>query len=453
MEDEVINGLLTSDAFFSKAYSHLKPELFENPLNLNLYNNIDEFVSNYQDRPSIKDIVLKVKQTSKLNEPQKIETLTHFKELLKTKTVDNKDFLLNETQKWIKTNQVKNSVLKTMDLMQRGEPLEPVIGMMEDSLNVVFDDSLGLDYKEDIQTMIDFYNREEAFTPIGLKPVDDIIGGIDDSTLTVIGGFSSSGKSFAKVFISCNWLLEGLNVLFITLEMPEEKIVERFDSNLMNMSSRDFRGISKETYLTKRTEVDSHISRLRVKEFPVGFTGTELKHYLDELKTKSDFVPDAIFVDYINKMGSTRASKNIREDQVLSKAAQDLYDIAKHTYNSKGKKGVKMVTSTQLNRTADGNVEVGMSSVADAIGIMQNADTAILILYNDQMDAMNQRVLKIVKSRSSEKGQSILVGIDFSKSQFIDLGSSGDISNYKDIINDENIQEKTDEFDLGSFNF
>jgi len=259
----------------------------------------------------------------------------------------------------------------------------------------------------------------------------------------------------AKSFISTNLLLNKENVLFLSLEMPEMEITRKFDANLWGVTMDELETMDSETLKSKAKNVEHLIANLTIKDYAAGtFSTIQLKSLLDELKSKKDFVPDAVVIDYLGLMYSPRASKGAKEYEILGKVSEDLHGIAKNTYNSKGEKGIKVITSTQLNRSSDGNTEAGMSAVSDSIKIMQTADISILLLSNPAMKGENQQYWKIVKNRNNGRLTGHLVGTDFGRVQYKDLSddTSGSYTANQE-LNNINLDETNKDLNFDNFNF
>jgi replicative DNA helicase len=257
--------------------------------------------------------------------------------------------------------------------------------MVEDALKVSFDSSIGLDYNESEDERLAYYKSRETFTSIGIPSLDKALGGgVRPSSLFMVAAPSHGGKSAFKVFLSCNLLLNKENVLFITLEMPELEIAKRIDANLMGVTINELSELPNDVLHEKWKAAQENIGKLVIKEYGAGtFNALHLKSLLDELKSKKDFVPDAICIDYLGLMVSHRASHQSNSYDMLGKVAEDLHAIAKETYDSKGNKGIKMITSSQLNRGAYGNMDAGMESVSESMKIMMTADVALMLLTSD----------------------------------------------------------------------
>jgi replicative DNA helicase len=375
--------------------------LFINPENSIIYETIQTYVREYQLRPTFKEIGLNIKENHNLSSALRRSTIEKFKDVVRTGSIDNIDFLLDKTEKWVQKQRLTKSIFQAADIIKADKAFDPIIGMIEESLKVQFDNSIGHDYNQSELERLLYYKSKETFTATGLKSLDEILGGgIRPSSLFLLAGASHSGKTACKIFLSSNLLLQKENVLFISLEMPELEIAKRIDANLMGTTINELSELPDDVLKEKFKAVKENIGQLVIKEYGAGtFNTLHLKALLDELKSKKDFVPDAVVIDYLGLMTSHRSSVAANSYETLGKVAEDLHAVAKETYDSKGNKGIKMITSSQLNRSAYGNTEAGMEAVSESMKIMMTADVAILILSNDQLRDNNQQIFKFTKNR------------------------------------------------------
>jgi len=457
MEEVVLNGLLTSDGFFTKAYSHIDNNLFSNPENSAIFDTLKDFVDEYQNKPSPRDIGLAIKESNKLNNKSKLSIIEHYKQVVKEHKIDDLDFLLDKTENWIKKVRLIDSVVKSSTMIKNGEPFDPIIGMIEDSLKVSFETSIGLDYNNSIDERLEYYKNKEVYTPIGLPSVDKALGGgIRPASLVIYLGSTHSGKTALKVFTTASLLLQKNNVLFITLEMPEKEISKRIDANLMGIVINDLGTLDNQTLTNKWNSIKDNIGELVIKEYGAGtFSTLNLKTLLDELKSKKGFIPDAIVIDYLGLMVSHRGVVTSNSYDMLGKVAEDLHAVSKMTYDSKGNRGIKMITSAQGNRSSLGQMDSGMEAISESLKIAMTADVAIFLNATEQMREDKQQIFKIVKNRYTGDLKSLLIGVDFSRMNYKDLADNipqQEIESIDDIGITSDNGLNTD-LDFGSFNF
>ena len=357
MENVVLQNLMNSDSYYAKVYSHLDESLFQNPNNATIFSTIKNLTNDYNKRPSPQEVGLAIKQDLSLNKTLQSTTISKFKDVLREPPVQNMDFLIDKTQTWVQRTKLSKTIFEAADIIQNDGSFDPIPGMVEESLNINFDTSIGLDYGESIEERLEYYKSREAYTGTGLSNLDKVLGGgIRPGSLFMFIGPTHTGKTAAKVFVSANLLLKKKNVLFITLEMPEKEIAKRIDANIMGTTINELSELSERDLMTKWDSVKDNIGELVIKEYGAGtFNTMHMKALLDELKSKKNFIPDAIAVDYVGLMVSARASKDSNSYDGLGKVAEDLHAIAKETYDSKGNKGIMMISSSQANRCLKGD--------------------------------------------------------------------------------------------------
>jgi len=259
-----------------------------------------------------------------------------------------------------------------------------------------------------------------------------------------------------KSFLSSNLLLKKKNVLFVTLEMPEKEIAKRIDANLLGITIDELSELSENDLMEKWNKVKDNIGSLVIKEYGAGtFNTMQMKALLDELKSKKNFIPDAIVVDYLGLMTSARADSKSNSYEMLGKVAEDLHAISKETYDSRGNKGIMMISSSQLNRSSYGNTDSGMEAVSESLKIMMTADVAINIIVNDQMREQNQVILKLIKNRYTGQMPSLMMEVDYPRVHYkpFDDDSSYDTIDQKELNTSPITQPNKNDFDFGQLNF
>jgi len=426
MESVVLQNLMNSESYYSKAYSHIDESLFQDPNNNTIFKTIKELTDKYNKRPTPQEVGLSIKQNNKLNKTLQQTTISKFKDILREPAVQNMDFLIDQTQKWVQRIQLSKTIFEAADIIQGDGEFGPIPGMVEKALNINFDTSIGLNYHDSIEERLEYYKNLESFTPIGLPNLDKVLGGgIRPGSLFMFIGPTHTGKTAAKVFTTANLLLKKKNVLFITLEMPEKEIGKRIDANLMGTTINELSELNNDSLFNKWNTIKDKIGQLVIKEYGAGtFNTMHLKSLLDELKSKKNFVPDAIVIDYLGLMVSARANKDSNSYDALGKVAEDLHAIAKETYDSKGNKGIMMISSSQAGRAAIGNTEAGMENISESLKIAMTADVAIMLINNEQMREQNQQIWKLVKNRYTGEMPSLMMETDFTRMMYSDF--SGD---------------------------
>jgi len=456
MEETILNGLMTRTDFFRQAYSSLDAELFVETGTKEIFVQISEYVKKYQTQPTPKEIGLAIKESPKYNAKLKELIILTFKDVIKEHSLTNIDFLKDKTEKWIKKQRLTSTIFEAAEIIKNDGEFEPIIDKVEKALAISFDSDVGLDYNQSLEERLKYYKNKETYTSLGLKSIDDILGGgIRPASLFMYAGPSHSGKTAAKVYTAAKLALEGDNVLFVSLEMPEKEIAKRIDANLMGITIGEL-GVLPDEELTKKfNDIPDKIGKIVIKEYGAGtFNALHLQLLLDELKAKKDFIPDAIVIDYIGLMVSHRASKVANSYEMLGKVAEDLHALSKALYDSKSNKGVKMVTSSQLNRSAYGNLDAGMEAVSESLKIIMTADVAILLLTSDNLRENNQQVWKFVKNRYTGNLSSAMVETDFTRMMYYDFNEDSEESANANIDVGLDLSSNNDiGLDTCSFNF
>ena len=455
MESTVLRSLMTNSEYFDKVYSKLDSSLFSDPNNDTIFSTIKTYVNDYNKKPNLKEIGLTIKESNKINKNLKITSLEKFKELAKDLPIDNIDYMLNQTLLWIQRQRLTHAVFTSADIIQEDGEFEPIVSMFEDALNISFDTSVGLDYSTSVDDRLDYYHSKEVYTSTGLKNLDEALGGgIRPSSLFMFLGPTHSGKTAAKVFTAANFLLQKENVLFITLEMPEMEIAKRIDANLLGTTINDLSELPIQDVKDKFDKIKDKIGKLVIKEYGAGtFNTLHLKSLLNDLSTKQGFKPDAIFIDYLGLMVSPRAGTQANSYEMLGKVAEDLHALAKETHDSKDNKGIKVISSSQANRSSMGNVDSGMEAVSESLKIAMTADVMVMLTTTEQMRDLNQQLWKLVKNRYTGQMVSLMMETCFERMMYSPYQGEYEDYNQEEVNTSSITQPKKDEFDFGSITF
>lgn len=195
IEDVILQNLMNSESYYSKTYSHLSKDLFQDPNNATIFNAIKNLTDKYNKRPNAREIGLEIKQDNSLNKTLQQTTISKFKEVLRDPKIENMDFLIDKTQRWVQKIQLSKTIFEAADIIQSNEPFDPIPGMVEKSLNINFDTSIGLDYNESLEERLLYYKSKETFTSTGISTLDKSLGGgIRPSSLFMVGAASHGGK-------------------------------------------------------------------------------------------------------------------------------------------------------------------------------------------------------------------------------------------------------------------
>lgn len=426
MQDVILRSLLDDSEYYQKVYPYLKKKHFQSIEAQELFGAIQDYTAEFSKQPNKKELGLLLKNSSKLNDKVKESTITFYKEVLTDEKVENKDFLFAETEKYIQKVEMTDAILSSADVIKKDGQFEQVLGFVTDALKVKFDTDVGMSYNNSLEHRLEYYHQKNIGLTSGLESIDKILGGgFKPKTLNVFGAPSHVGKSMGLISVSSALALQGKKVLFIPLEMSEEEIGKRIDSNILDINSNEIKDIPLDDFRAKFNAIKDHLGEMIIKEYPAGVMNTfKLEGLLDDLAMNEGFIPDIIVIDYLTLMSSSRVTlaqagggyafyKNI---------AEELHGLAKK-YN------VPVLTAAQLNRSAYGNKEAGLETIADSLGIVQTADVFIAMITDDVMKENGRMFWKFLKNRNTGMLKSQAVGIDYTRARFYDVEDDMEAAN------------------------
>jgi replicative DNA helicase len=306
-------------------------------------------------------------------------------------------------------------------------------------LAVSFDTSIGHDFIEDAESRFEFYHRKEERLPFDIDYLNKITrGGLPRKTLNILLAGTGVGKTLAMCHFAASYMAAGKNVLYITMEMAEEKIAERIDANLLNVPLDELSVLPKDSYDKKMARLkEKTVGRLIVKEYPTSTAGAaNFRHLLNELKIKKNFVPDVIFIDYLNICMSSRLKQgaNVNSYTYIKAIAEELRGLAVE-FN------VPVISATQTTRSGFDSSDVGLTDTSESFGLPATADFMVALIATDELKALNQIMVKQLKNRYSdpEMYKRFVVGVDRPRMRLYDAEQSAQ----DDIVDDSPVYDKT----------
>lgn len=440
MQETILQSLFYDNEFYSKSFGSLSPEHFTDFSASAIFTNMKDFVVENDSRPSLREIAIQVKNSSKYNDKQKREILEKLNSFVKCDKVENTQFLLKETEKYIKKVQLTQAIYDSADILNKGEEFEPIIAKVTDALNVNFDSTGGLDYNASIDERVEYYHQSLKGLSTGVRAADNILnGGFMDKTLNVFLSASGGGKSAALVSVGAHMILKGRNILYITLEMSEKEIAKRFDANILDYETKALKSTSAEEVATAFNNIKHHLGQLYIKEYSAGtFNTLQLKALVEDYRNTKGVLFDAICIDYLTLMASYRTTlaKSGGTYGYYKSISEELHGYAK-VCEANGRTGIPIISASQLRREAFNNLEVGMDSISDSIGIIQTCDLVIGILSTDALRERKESIWRFMKNRNSGILKDIVVKTDFSKMRFSDTETS--VDDVESVLKDEEI--------------
>ena len=424
LEKKILKNLIFNSDYMRKVYPFLKEEYFLDSNEKILFQEISKFIDNYNNTPSKSILTIEVEKRNDISEQNYSEIVSLVDEF-EHEEVDN-NWLIDTTEKWCKEKAVYLALMdsiKIVDGKDKERTKDAIPHILSNALGVSFDNNIGHDYIENAESRYDFYHRTEEKIPFDLQLFNKITkGGIPNKTLNVALAGTGVGKSLFMCHFASSVLLQGRNVLYITMEMAEERIAERIDANLLNVNVQQLTDIPKPVYtdriknLSKKT-----VGKLIIKEYPTASAHSgHFKSLLNELALKKSFTPDIIFIDYLNICASSRYKGTIVNSYTYVKAiAEELRGLAvEHN--------VPIVTATQTTRSGYGSTDVDLTDTSESFGLPATADFMFALISTEELEQIGQILVKQLKNRYNDPtmNKRFVVGIDRAKMRLYDVEES-----------------------------
>ena len=420
VEDLVVASLLHNTDFSRKTLPHIKTDYFENYNNKVICEELSSYFTQYDNLPTKEALRIEIESRSDLNET----TFTEVKQTLDLATEEPHeiDWLVHTSEKWCRDRAIYNALLESIQIADGNSETmgrDAIPSILSNALSVSFDNSVGHDYLDDADQRYQFYHRVEEKIPFDIELLNKVTkGGLSKKTLNVALAGTGVGKSLFMCHCAAANLAAGYNVLYITLEMAEEKIAERIDANLMNIPVQKLETLPKPMFDSKIEKVQNKTQgRLLIKEYPTASAHVgHFKALLQELSIKKAFVPDIIYVDYLNICSSSRYKGAIVNSYTFVKSiAEELRGLA-------GEHNVPIVSATQTTRSGYGNSDVDLTDTSESFGLPATADFMVALISTDEMEELNQIMVKQLKNRYNDPtvNKRFVVGIDRAKMRLYD---------------------------------
>ena len=429
LETTILKHLIYSEEYLRKVLPFLKSEYFTDRTERSIYNEIASFTNSYNSTPTIEAVGLAIKERRDITDDEMQKCESYLKEIeLSNKELSQIQWLIDKTEKFCQEKAIYNAVLASISVLDGKDKTHDkgqIPKILSDALGVTFDTSVGHDYLENSDERYEFYHRKEERIPFDLDYFNKITkGGLPAKTLNIALAGTGVGKSLFMCHVAAGAMSQGRNVLYITLEMAEEKIAERIDANLLNVALDDLTDLPKEMYDKKVAKVKSKTAgKLIIKEYPTASaSATHFRTLLNELNLKKSFVPDIIFVDYLNICCSSRikAGSNINSYTYVKSIAEELRGLAVE-YN------VPIVSATQTTRSGFTSSDPGLEDTSESFGLPATADLMFALITSEELEELGQIMVKQLKNRYNDPTyyKRFTVGVDRSKMRLYDVEQSG----------------------------
>ena len=443
IERTTLSELVANEQYARKVLPFIKPDYFSDRTERIVFEEIQKFVERYNALPTKSTLEIEIDTRRDLNEDD-IKRVVEVVKGLENDEDANYEWLVETTEKFCKDKAVYNAIVEGISIIDgkdkaRGPDAIPSI--LTDALAVGFDNSVGHDYLLDSEERFDYYHTIEEKIPFDLDFFNRITkGGLPPKTLNIALAGTGVGKSLFMCHMAANCMNQGKNVLYVTLEMAEERIAERIDANLMNVSMEDLHDLPKTMYDNKISQIQKNTSgQLIIKEYPTASAhSAHFRGLLKELAIKKSFRPDIMFIDYLNICASSRykGQANVNSYMYIKSIAEELRGLAVES-------NIPIMSATQTTRSGFSNTDVGLEDTSESFGLPATADLMFALISNEELDAVNQIAVKQLKNRYNDPtmNKRFVIGIDRAKMRLMDVGID-----QQDGIVDSNQTEETDDF-------
>jgi len=426
LEDIIFKNLLDNESYMRRVIPFIKEEYFQTKSEKLLFKTVREYISKYNATPSVDAITIDLQNSNELTQKEFDELTERLKDFSAV-SVQDEEWLVDKTEKFCQDKAIYNAILESIHIIEgksKSKTTTALPDILSQALAVSFDTHVGHDYLEDGQKRYDFYHKIEHRIPFDLQYFNDITnGGTPQKTLNVILAGTGVGKSLFMCHHAANCLAQNKNVLYITCEMAEERIAERIDANLMDTTLDDLKELPKQAYEAKLNRLNARIKgKLIIKEYPTASaSANHFRYLIDELQLKRKFVPDIIFIDYLNICASSRYKNNgsVNSYTYIKAIAEELRGLAVE-------KNVPIFTATQTNRTGYSSSDVNLEDTSESFGLPATADFMFAIMSNEDLDKQGHILVKQLKNRYNDLAtkRKFVVGINRSKMKLYDVEES-----------------------------
>ena len=425
VETTILKNLIFNDDYSRKVLPFIEKEYFESYHEKVIFDEIAKFIIEYNNLPTKETLIIESEKRTDIAEDT-FKQICEYVSLLDDVPSDQQ-WLLDTTEKWCKDRAIYLALVESISIADGNDDKktqDAIPSILSDALAVSFDNQVGHDYLNDYEERYEFYHQKEEKIPFDLEFFNKITkGGLPNKTLNIALAGTGVGKSLFMCHVASSSLLQGKNVLYITLEMAEEKIAERIDANLLNVNIQEITNLpqvmfeNKVTNLAKKTQ-----GTLIIKEYPTASAHAgHFRSLLNELALKKSFRPDIIFVDYLNICASSRykANGNVNSYSYIKAIAEELRGLAVEA-------NLPIVSATQTTRSGFGNSDVELTDTSESFGLPATADLMFALISTEELEGLNQIMVKQLKNRYNDPtmNKRFVVGIDRAKMKLYDCEQS-----------------------------
>ena len=428
IEEKILSSLIYNGEFCRKVIPYIKKEYFADRKESIVVSTMTDFFTKYNVPASKEVLTIEISNRTDINDKEMTEISTFVDSLTNEET--NQEWMYENTEKFCKDRAVYNAILSSIKIIDGGDKIhtkDSIPSILSDALAISFDNHVGHDYIDDSSSRYDFYHRVEEKIPFDLDMFNKITkGGLSRKTLNIALAGTGVGKSLFMCHMAAGVLTQGKNALYITMEMAEERIAERVDANLLNITMDELKVIDRDIFDTRISKIKNKSKgKFIIKEYPTA--GAHAGHFralLEELKLKKDFIPDIVFIDYLNICASQRMKQggSINSYTYIKAIAEELRGLAVE-YN------VPIVSATQTTRSGFTNSDPGLEDTSESFGLPATADFMFALVSNEELEGLNQIIVKQLKNRYNDPAfyKRFVIGIDRAKMKLYDVEASAQV--------------------------
>lgn len=423
LEQVILRNILTNETYMRKVIPFVKKEYFEGTYRL-LFNEVVRFVGNYNRLPTQETLTVEIQESDRFNENTYTEALDILPRIFQSGE-ENQQWLYDTTEKWCQDRAVYLAIMESITIIDgkhQSLSKNALPDILQKALSVSFDTNVGHDYIENVDERYEFYHMQEERIPFDLDYFNRITkGGLPNKTLNIALAGTGVGKSLFMCHCAANVLSQGKNVLYITMEMAEERIAERIDANLLNVPIDQIQNMSKNMFRDRVMDIGKKTAgKLIIKEYPTGQAHSgHFRALLEELKLKKKFKPEIVFIDYLNICASSRMKGmggSINSYTYVKAIAEELRGLAVEF-------DLPIVSATQTTRSGYSNSDPGLEDTSESFGLPATADLMFALVSNEELEKLGQIMVKQLKNRYNDPNmhKRFVVGIDRSRMTLFDV--------------------------------
>lgn len=428
LEKIILKNLFLNEQYLRKILPYLKSEYLQEKSEKVLFDQVKKYVLKYNRIPTHEAIQVEVSNLDGLFEEEFKKTLSLLDEIKSDGEASPNDWLVEQTEKFCQEKALHNAILESIQILDGKTKTDKSKGsipaILSDALSISFDPNIGHDYLDNAEQRYDFYHKVEKRIPFDLDFFNRITkGGLPQKTLNIALAGTGVGKSLFMCHVAAGCMAQNYNVLYITLEMSEEKIAERIDANMLNVKLDDLANLPKDVYERKINRLKENVKgKLIIKEYPTASaSATNFRSLLNELALKKNFKPDIVFIDYLNICASSRLKHgaNVNSYSYIKAIAEELRGLAVEFK-------VPIMSATQTTRSGYTNTDPGLEDTSESFGLPATADMMFALVTSEELEGLNQIMVKQLKNRYNDPtlNKRFAIGIDRAKMKLYDIEQS-----------------------------